>query len=62
MTSLITLIFLISGPLYLPTSEFDGSKWIKYKVIEENNVSVPTHFFNMILENASDNVTCEGYL
>ncbi|MBA3238833.1 MAG: DNA/RNA non-specific endonuclease [Parachlamydiaceae bacterium] len=56
-------IHVYTGPLYLPTLESDGSKWIKYRVIGENNVSVPTLFFKIvILENAYDEVTTEGYV
>ncbi|KAJ2999167.1 nuclease [Globomyces sp. JEL0801] len=43
-------VFVISGPLYLPTKETDGRYYVKYQMIgEPPNVAVPTHFFKVIL-------------
>lgn len=41
-------LLVISGPLYLPHSEKDGRKYVTYRVIGDNNVAVPTHFFKAI--------------
>jgi endonuclease G len=41
-------IEVISGPLYLPIEE-GGQKVVKYQVIGENQVAVPTHFYKVIL-------------
>jgi len=41
-------IDVISGPLFLPLQEKDGSRWVKFKVIGPNDVAVPTHFFKVI--------------
>ncbi|CAL2029707.1 CBN-CPS-6 protein [Caenorhabditis brenneri] len=40
---------IITGPLYLPKLDSDGKKYIKYQVIGDNNVAVPTHFFKVAL-------------
>ena len=40
---------IITGPLYLPKLEENGKKYVKYQVIGENNVAVPTHFFKVAL-------------
>ncbi|XP_022083212.1 nuclease EXOG, mitochondrial-like [Acanthaster planci] len=52
---------VITGPLFLPeTSEGDtqSSRFVKYEVIGESNVSVPTHFFKVIIiENATESNT-----
>ena len=41
-------IFVITGPLYLPTIEENGKRYVKYEVIGLNDVAVPTHFFKVI--------------
>ena len=38
---------IFTGPLFLP-KEKNGKKYIKYEVIGDNNVAVPTHFFKLI--------------
>jgi len=39
---------VVTGPLFLPTVEENGKKWVKFEVIGENNVAVPTHLFKFI--------------
>lgn len=41
-------IDVYTGPLFLPIRESDGRYYVKYQVIGENNVAVPTHFFKVI--------------
>lgn len=41
-------IVVISGPLYLPQDDSDGKTYVKYQVIGENEVAVPTHFFKVV--------------
>ena len=41
-------IFVITGPLYLPTVEENGKRYVKYEVIGLNDVSVPSHYFKTI--------------
>ncbi|KAL9953422.1 hypothetical protein ACROYT_G040842 [Oculina patagonica] len=41
-------VYIVSGPLYLPREE-DGKKIVKYQVIGDNNVAVPTHLYKVIL-------------
>lgn len=43
------VVEVITGPLYLPKEEADGSKWVKYRVIGDNDVAVPTHFFKVVV-------------
>ncbi|XP_051872176.1 nuclease EXOG, mitochondrial-like [Pristis pectinata] len=42
-------VWVISGPLTLPTSGADGKKTITYEVIGSNEVAVPTHLYKVIL-------------
>ncbi|MBF5059075.1 DNA/RNA non-specific endonuclease [Candidatus Neptunochlamydia vexilliferae] len=38
---------VITGPLFLPYKKH-GKKYVKYQVIGENNVAVPTHFYKVV--------------
>lgn len=38
-----------TGPLYLPSEETDGKRYVKYQVIGANDVAVPTHFFKLLI-------------
>ncbi len=38
---------VVTGPLFLPHLE-NGNRFVKYQVIGENHVAVPTHFFKLI--------------
>lgn len=40
---------VFSGPLYLPYNDPNGKRYVKYQVIGENDVAVPTHFFKIII-------------
>ncbi|XP_067871278.1 nuclease EXOG, mitochondrial-like [Heterodontus francisci] len=56
-------VWVISGPLTLPTSETDGKKTITYQVIGKNEVAVPTHLYKVILAqkgNASSELLALG--
>ncbi len=41
-------LHVYTGPLYMPAEEDDGNRYVKYRVIGENDVAVPTHFFKVI--------------
>lgn len=56
-------LWVCSGPLYLPKKNADGNKYISYQVIGANNVSVPTHFFKVLLiENTNSTLELESYV
>ena len=42
-------VYCCTGPLYLPRMEEDGKSYVKYQVIGQNNVAVPTHFFKVLV-------------
>lgn len=48
LTKSYQTVEVFTGPLYLPKEEADGHKWVKYQVIGENDVAVPTHFFKVL--------------
>jgi endonuclease G, mitochondrial len=48
-------VTVISGPLYLPIEE-NGRRFVKYEVIGDNDVAIPTHFFKLlVLEDPNKN-------
>ena len=56
-------VYVLSGPLYLPTIEENGKRYVKYEVLGQNNVSVPTHFFKIIsLEDAHGNKETQAFI
>jgi len=50
LTKVYRNVYVCTGPLYLPkTSVEDGKNYVKYQVIGQNNVAVPTHFFKVVV-------------
>ena len=43
-----------TGPLFLPYEDADGKKYVRYQVIGENNVAVPTHIFKLVFAEKGD--------
>lgn len=48
LTAEYQTVEVFTGPLYLPKEESDGKRYVKYQVIGENDVAVPTHFFKLL--------------
>ncbi|XP_052768716.1 nuclease EXOG, mitochondrial-like [Mya arenaria] len=42
-------VHVLSGPLFMPKGEEDGKRYVKYQVIGQNGVAVPTHLFKVIV-------------
>ncbi|CAB0006394.1 unnamed protein product [Nesidiocoris tenuis] len=56
-------VYVCTGPVFKPHREADGKKYVKYEVIGERDVAVPTHFFKVIVMEGHDNkLTMEAYL
>ena len=56
-------MYCCTGPLYLPRTEEDGRNWVRYQVIGQNNVAVPTHFFKiLVLETDSGQLELESFV
>jgi len=49
LTKVYEVVEVVSGPLYLPEQDKDGRRYVRYQVIGQNDVAVPTHFFKVIL-------------
>jgi endonuclease G, mitochondrial len=48
LTKTSTIVHIVTGPLFLPQEAEDGTRWVKYQVIGNGDVAVPTHFFKVI--------------
>jgi len=46
-------VWVVTGPLYLPHREPDGKMYVKYEVIGNQQVAVPTHFFKVVVTEKS---------
>jgi len=56
-------LYCITGPLYLPMAARDGRTYVTYQVIGQNQVSVPTHYYKVVLiENHDGKLEMEAFL
>ncbi|KAK7813595.1 hypothetical protein U0070_000645 [Myodes glareolus] len=56
-------VYVCTGPLFLPRTEADGKSYVKYQVIGKNHVAVPTHFFKvLILEATGGQIELRSYV
>ena len=63
LTKIYPNVYVCTGPLYLPRKETDGKLYVKYEVIGDKNVAVPTHFFKIIVgETADKKLEMESYV
>lgn len=46
-------VWIVSGPLFLPTEGQDGKRSVSYQLIGKSNVAVPTHLFKVVLARSS---------
>lgn len=54
------VIHVFTGGLYLPYQDSDGKRYVKYQVIGQNDVAVPTHYFKVIL--GKDRSSLESFI
>lgn len=63
LTKTYANVYVCTGPLYLPKKEADGKAYVKYQVIGNNSVAVPTHFYKVIVgETADGKLELESYV
>lgn len=56
-------LYVVTGPLYLPLKARDGNLYVTYRVLGNDHVSVPTHYFKVILyETKQDRLVMEAFL
>ena len=54
------VLHVYTGPLYLSYKDSDGKRYVKYQVIGNNEVAVPTHYFKAVF--TQNNRFIEGYI
>lgn len=54
LTKIYSNVYVCTGPLYLPKTEADGKAYVKYQVIGNNSVAVPTHFYKVVVGETQD--------
>jgi endonuclease G len=62
MTKSHAKVYVITGPLFIPEMDKEGKKYVRYQVIGENNVAVPTHYFKVIYGKKESGVVTEAYV
>jgi len=62
MTKSHAKVYVITGPLFLPEEGKDGKKYVRYQVLGENNVAVPTHYFKVIHGKKDNAFITEAYI
>ncbi len=62
MTKSHAKVCVITGPLFIPEMDNDGKKYVRYQVIGENQVAVPTHYFKVIYGKKENTVVTEAYV
>lgn len=63
MTKNYSNVYVCTGPLYLPKKEADGKNYVRYQVIGQNSVAVPTHFYKIVVcETANGALEMESYV
>jgi len=56
-------VYVCSGPLFMPCNGDDGKSQMKFDVLGEGEVSVPTHFYKVIIIESHDgNLELEAYM
>lgn len=56
-------VYVVTGPLYLPTRDSDGKLYVTYRVIGNTQVAVPTHLYKIILyESKNGDLSLEAFL
>jgi endonuclease G len=62
MTKSHAKVYVITGPLFLPEVDKDAKKYVRYQVIGENNIAVPTHYFKVIHGKTDEKILTEAYI
>ncbi|KAK3863708.1 hypothetical protein Pcinc_030546 [Petrolisthes cinctipes] len=56
-------VYICTGPLFLPRREEDGKLYVKYQVLGQNHVAVPTHFFKVVVcESKTGELSLESFV
>lgn len=56
------VVYVITGPLFLPHRKKDGKRYVQYQVIGDNNVAVPNHFFKVLKVKNGKRIETQAYI
>lgn len=59
---LYDVLYVITGPLFLPRKAADGKWYVHYEVIGNNDVAVPTHYFKVLHGKKGRRITTEAFI
>jgi endonuclease G, mitochondrial len=62
LTKIYPVVYVITGPLFMSKKDKDGKRYVKYQVIGENEVAVPTHYFKVIRGQKGKAIETEAYI
>jgi endonuclease G len=62
LTKSFDVVYVITGPLFLPKKMEDGKRYVVYEVIGKNDVAVPTHFFKVLQAKKGRSIKTEAYI
>lgn len=62
LTKIYPIVYVITGPLFMSKKAEDGKRYVKYQVIGENEVAVPTHYFKVIRGRRNQTIETEAYI
>jgi endonuclease G len=56
------ILYVITGPLFLPRKAPDGKWYVRYEVIGENDIAVPTHYFKVLQGKKGSRINTEAFI
>jgi endonuclease G, mitochondrial len=62
LTKSSDVVYVTTGPLFLPEEGEDGKRYVKYKVIGANDVAVPTHYFKVLQTKKRAAIKTEAFI
>ncbi len=62
LTRSYDIVYVLTGPLFIPTISSNGKRYVHYEVIGPNDVAVPTHFFKLLQAKKGSSLRTEAYI
>ncbi len=62
LTQSYDVVYVITGPLFLPQEKNNGKRYIQYEVIGPNDVAVPTHYFKVLRAKKGNTINTQAFI
>jgi len=62
LTKSYDVVYVITGPLFMPKKGADGKRYVQYEVIGKNDVAVPTHYFKVLQAKKGKAIHAEAFI